>query len=153
MTGLIGLVLAASVFTTIPHATQDWSWCENAGKMFSLDLAISGCTAVIRFGREPQNNLSIAFYNRANAHYDKGNFDSAIADYNEAIQQDPGNAWAFSNRGRAFAAKGDSDRAIADYNEAIRLAPNRGITFSNRADGSATMIAQSQTTTRRSNAD
>jgi tetratricopeptide (TPR) repeat protein len=31
----------------------------------------------------------------------KGDYDHAIADYNEAIQLDPNNALAFCNRGRA----------------------------------------------------
>jgi tetratricopeptide (TPR) repeat protein len=136
MTGIvIGVVFAAaSALTPAPQFTQDWVWCANTGHVFSLDLSISGCTAVIRFGREPPHNLSIAFQNRANAHFGKGDFDSAIADYNEAIRHDAENAWAFGNRGKSFAAKGDMDRAIADYDHAIRLAPNRGITFSHRAD-------------------
>jgi tetratricopeptide (TPR) repeat protein len=126
-------LLQAPVLTPAPQFTQDWVWCANSGHVFSLDLSISGCTAVIRFGREPPHNLSIAFHNRANAHFGKGDLDSAVADYDQAIQQDAGNAGAFANRGQAFAAKGDSARAIADYNEA-RLAPARASTFSHRAD-------------------
>jgi hypothetical protein len=123
---VIGMLIAAApVLTPAPRFTQDWVWCANSGHAFSLDLSISGCTAAIRFGREPPHNLSIAFHNRANAHFGKGDLNSAIADYDLAIQQDADSAGAVANRGRAFAAKGDSarayrslddlDRAIADF--------------------------------------
>src|SRR5215467_13817887 len=132
---VVGVVLAAApVLTPAPQFTQDWIWCANSGHVFSLDLSISGCSAVIQFGRELPRNLSIAFYNRANALFGKGDFDSAIADYDQAIRQDAENAGAFANRGQAFAAKGDMHRAIEDFNEAIRLAPDRGSTVSHRAD-------------------
>ncbi len=56
----------------------------------------------------------------------KHDYESAIADYNEAIRLDPKSAKAYNNRGNAYAAKGNNDRAIADYTEAIRLDPNKG---------------------------
>ena len=54
----------------------------------------------------------------------KGDNDSAIADYNEAIRLDPKISRGLSSTGAvAYMHKGDNDRAIADYNEAIRLDP------------------------------
>ena len=52
-----------------------------------------------------------------------GEYDDAIADYNEAIRLDPSNADAHRGRGNAYYSKGEYDRAISDYNEAIRLNP------------------------------
>jgi len=69
---------------------------------------------------------------RGEAHYAKGDYDGAIADFSEAIRLDPKFAIAFSGRGLAYSAKGDHDRAIADFNEAIRLDPKSRIAFYNR---------------------
>jgi tetratricopeptide (TPR) repeat protein len=71
----------------------------------------------------------------------KGDYDRAIADYNQALRIDPQNAWAYNNRGIAWRNKGDYDRAIADYNQALRIDPqnawaynNRGIARRNKGD-------------------
>ena len=62
----------------------------------------------------------------------KGDYERAIADFNEAIRLDPKDAAAYRNRGFAWKSKGDYDRAIADYNEAIRLDPKFAIAYYNR---------------------
>ena len=53
----------------------------------------------------------------------KGEYDKAIADYNEAIRLDPLDAHAYYRRGVAWTLKDEYDKAIADYTEAIRLDP------------------------------
>lgn len=50
-------------------------------------------------------------------------YDKSIADFTEALPQDPKYAKAYFNRGRAYFGNGDLDRAIADFTEAIRLDP------------------------------
>ena len=45
---------------------------------------------------------------------DKGDYDRAIADFDQAIQLKPDYADAYYNRGIAYHDKGDYDRAIAD---------------------------------------
>jgi tetratricopeptide (TPR) repeat protein len=61
-----------------------------------------------------------------------GEYDKAIADYNEAIRLDPESILAFMGRGDAYTNKGDYDRALADYNEAIRLNPRSALALSDR---------------------
>jgi tetratricopeptide (TPR) repeat protein len=70
-----------------------------------------------------------------------GDYDRAVADYNEAIRLDPKSTLAFIGRGDAYTNKGDHDRALADYNEAIRLDPksalahsDRGVAYANKGD-------------------
>ncbi len=65
-----------------------------------------------------------------------GDYDRAIADYDQAIRLDPQLAAAYYNRAAAYQDKGDMDRAIADYSEAITLDPglveayyNRGVVY------------------------
>ena len=66
------------------------------------------------------------------AYYDKGNFDRAIADFNDAIRVDPECAPAYNNRGVAFYDKGDFDRAIADCSDAIQLDPKYALAYRTR---------------------
>jgi tetratricopeptide (TPR) repeat protein len=94
------------------------------------DLQIGGCTAVIRSGRETSRNLAIAFHNCGGAYDNKGQYDRAIHDYDQAIRLDPSNANAFNNRGNTYDSKGQCDRAI-DYGQAIRLDPTADV-FNNR---------------------
>jgi len=63
---------------------------------------------------------------------DKGDYDRAIQNYDEAIRLDPKSADAFAGRGSAYLLKGDYDRAIQDYNEAIRLNPKSASAFNGR---------------------
>ena len=77
----------------------------------------------------------------AYAYAKKGEFDKAIADYNEAIRLDPKHATTYYNRGLTYGKKGDHDKAIADFTEAIRLNPkdaeayySRGCTYGEKGD-------------------
>jgi tetratricopeptide (TPR) repeat protein len=95
--------------------------------------SLSGC------GSDPQD--ASAYYNRGNAWSRKGDYDRAIADFNEAIRLDPQDASAYYNRGNAWSKKGEHDRAIADFTEAIRFDArkaeayyNRGLAWSRKGD-------------------
>jgi TIR domain/Tetratricopeptide repeat len=63
-------------------------------------------------------------FEQGNAAVDSGNYDRAIADFNEAIRLNPSYALALGNRGLVYAKKDSYDRAIADFDEAIRLCLN-----------------------------
>ena len=53
----------------------------------------------------------------------KGEYDSAIAEYTEAVRLNPRDAVAFYSRGFAYHYKTDRDRAFADYKTALELKP------------------------------
>ncbi len=57
---------------------------------------------------------------RGNAFVARGEYDRAIADYDEAIRFSPDFAATFINRSLAYLDKGDYDRSIADSDQAIR---------------------------------
>jgi len=83
------------------------------------------------------NPKSAQDYNERSAtDMQKGDYDKAIADCDEAIRLDPQLAAAYNNRGSAYLWKRDYDKAIADCDLAIRLNPkdarahtNRGIAY------------------------
>ncbi len=66
-------------------------------------------------------------------------YDSAFADYNQALKLDPNDAGAYNNRIVAYSDLKDYDSAIADYNQALKLDPNdadaynsRGLAYKNK---------------------
>lgn len=63
----------------------------------------------------------------------KGDYDLAIAAYDEAIGLDPNSAYLFEARGDAYRSKGAYHSAILNYNEAIRLNPREAGYFIARA--------------------
>jgi len=66
----------------------------------------------------------MAYYNRAYAYNEKGEYDLAIADCNRAIELDPNLAVAYYNRGLAYKEQGKKAEAIADFEKFITLTTN-----------------------------
>ena len=69
---------------------------------------------------------------RGTAYSNKGQTDSALADYTEAIRLDPDFAQAYYERGIVHFERGNTDEALADYTEAIRLNPGFANAYFNR---------------------
>ena len=64
--------------------------------------------------------------------YQKGRYEDAIKDYDQAIILNPQYADAYNNRGNAKNNLGDHNAAVADYNEAILLNPKGAAAYNNR---------------------
>jgi tetratricopeptide (TPR) repeat protein len=104
---------------------------QDCNQAVDLDRQIAGCTRAIAF--PPARNIrGFLLYNRGSAWNSKGEFDRAIADFDEAIRLDPKVQFTQEGRGSAWAAKGEYDRAIADYTEAIRLRPTNEGAYNDR---------------------
>jgi tetratricopeptide (TPR) repeat protein len=74
-------------------------------------------------------NAVSEFISRGNARLEKSEYDSAIADFSEAIRLAPNHAAAYFFRGVSYFDKGEYDSAIADLSEAIRLDPKDGAAY------------------------
>ena len=76
----------------------------------------------------------VALYNlRGSAYYDKGEYDIAIADFNDALRTDsPQGGIVYHNRGNAWRGKGDYAKAIADYDASIKFDPKAVFSYQNR---------------------
>jgi len=79
---------------------------------------------------------AIDYNNRGLMYFYSGDIESAIADYNWAIELNPQLAQAYNNRGNSYAAQGLLVEAMLDYEMAIDLNPfnvraliNQGITL------------------------
>ena len=69
---------------------------------------------------------------RAQAFQKKGELEKAIANYTEAIRQDPNWAVLYINRGGIYADKGDLGRAMDDYHMAIKIDSRSYLALTNR---------------------
>ena len=128
----VGIFLSAGTLLVAASAAaapaDDGQTCAKA----SGDVAIAACTRAIASGRYKGGDLAILHRNRGDGYNNKGDYDRAIADFNETIRLDPKDVHAYNNRGNAYQHKRDHDRAIADYNEVIRMNPKHAEAFNNR---------------------
>lgn len=102
-----------------------WRTCTGNPDI-AWEQQIKSCTALIESKAEAEENVAIAFYNRALAYENKNDDARAIADYSESIKLNPKDADAFFQRGLCKARTGDKVGADADLAEAKRLNPNIG---------------------------
>lgn len=114
----------------VKNGSGDWFWVTYSGKAGTVKGWINRSDvlplsqALDFFNEELRGNpKSWAYTGRGMISDEKGDHDSAISDYNEAIRLDPTGSDAYHDRGLAWEQKGDYDKAISDYNEAIRRNP------------------------------
>src|ERR1017187_5838324 len=132
--GAIALAAIAGVASSAAHAQtkQEFNWCIGEGNPTPAQK-ITGCTAVIQAGKLKGKRLAFTFSNRGVAYYERGEYDRAIQDFEQAIALNPKYALAFNNRCAAYHDKGEYDRAIQDCNQAIKLNPNHAGAYYNRS--------------------
>ncbi len=75
---------------------------------------------------------AVKFFQRGLDKARRGDYQGALADYNQALQLDPNLATVYNNRGLARASSGDISGALADYNQAIQLNFNFAAPYNNR---------------------
>lgn len=73
-----------------------------------------------------------------------GEYESAIADYDMAIQLRPDYAIAYNDRGGVKGKLGEYDAAITDYDEAIRLNPDYAMAYYNRGNAKTNLARVSE---------
>lgn len=120
-------IIALKVFSGAQLATIHFWRAVGWNKKGDYIKVIADATEAIRL--KPAQ----AIYNlRGSAYFDKGEYDIAIADFNDAIRSGPPNSTIYHNRGNAWRGKGDYTKAVADYDQAIRLDPASTFSWQNR---------------------
>lgn len=74
-----------------------------------------------------------AYSQRGTVHYERGNWDAAIADYSAAIKLDPKNGEAFNNRAWTYYRAGRPSEALADADTAVRMLGTEAYVWDTRA--------------------
>jgi Flp pilus assembly protein TadD len=87
--------------------------------------------ALSRHALEVTENNWLAHLNLGSALDEKGQFDEAIREFQEAVRLKSGYAQAHNNLGVALVRKGQIDEGISQYQEAIRLKPDYALAHSN----------------------
>lgn len=87
---------------------------------------------------ETDNLTYLDHFNLAYAAVEKGDQETAIAEYTNAIEKDPNRPVAYNNLGNCYQRKGEDTQAIQYYNKSIELDlkyalpyNNRGISYAN----------------------
>ncbi|NPU12370.1 tetratricopeptide repeat protein [Bradyrhizobium sp. 83002] len=120
-------IIALKVFSGSQLATIYFWRAVGWNKKGDYARVISDATEALRL--QPAQ----AIYNlRGSAYYDKGEYEIAIADFNDAIKNGPPSGTLFHNRGNAHRGAGDFAKAIADYDQAIKLTPKSALSWQNR---------------------
>ncbi len=91
---------------------------------------------------EKNRNLFYAYIGRGDVEYVLGNMQSAITDYDKAVEiipkftikSDPNFAWVYISRGNAKYKLDDNQGSIADYDKAIGINPNYDAAYNNRGN-------------------
>jgi tetratricopeptide (TPR) repeat protein len=91
------------------------------------DLILT-CDKALRI--EPTDSL--AYHNRAVAHFRLGQYQEAINDFTEAIKHNGKDATAYYNRAITYGMLGNHEKAIEDGIKAIELNPEDGSAYANR---------------------
>ncbi len=124
---------AIDYFTTQIRANpNDHTWYICRGKGSSRNNRYISPSNLLGF-QASAADWNAYFLPGPNVWSDKGEYDIAIADFNEAIRLDPSDEVAWLDRGHAWRLKKEYDKAIADYGEAIRLDPKDAMAYNGRA--------------------
>ena len=113
----LGVAAAVSVAVVVQPASADDSGtcrCDTG------DEAIAARSRVL--AHNPKD--AVAYNDRGDAYFNKGEFDRAVADSDPDVLLDPKFARACNNRGEVYEARNDPDRALADFDQALKLDPS-----------------------------
>jgi tetratricopeptide (TPR) repeat protein len=105
-TAAVGLVTTSS----LAGMAQDISDCNAADRKTSA----AACTRVLNSGRLWDNQVYIGYYNRAWSHFNAGDDDKALADFDKSIARKPDFADSYLSRAEVQQERGALDRSRAD---------------------------------------
>jgi tetratricopeptide (TPR) repeat protein len=125
-------------------ARGDWNACT----VIDPEQSLRGCRSVLGTGAKGPAGEAGARLSDGLALAWRGEWDKAIAAFDQAIALKPKFAFAYLNRGLAYQREGDAARAAADLDLAIKYAPYAARGYYNRS-----VLRREQDNQRGANAD
>jgi tetratricopeptide (TPR) repeat protein len=114
---------------------KNGSWADmKTGIRVSITGHSDVADTVEFFASTGSHQNATAINQRGIAKQDKGDWDGAMADYNEAIRLDPKYYAPYDNRGNVKRQKGDLNGAMVDIDQAIRLNPKNALAYNDRGN-------------------
>ena len=128
---LLICVLLLLVTAALPIYAQDSDevFCGGTGVGADYAAIVEACDEWLEF-----NPLDVdAYFTRAYAENELGNYEDAILDYSKVLFMSPKYSAAFNNRGYAYDLLGLEEMAIVDYTRALLTDPDYSLALLNRA--------------------
>lgn len=124
-------IMVGSTGVASAQSRQETEWCggrdaASPNGRASPEQQIRGCTAEIQSGKHKGAVLAAALNNRGVGYSNKGDYERAIQDFDQALRLTPNDALVLYNRGKAKLKKGDKAGGEADQAAARRINPNIG---------------------------
>jgi tetratricopeptide (TPR) repeat protein len=117
---LVSVLVAVSVAAQV--SAQERGPEKDCAAVGDWARAIANCTALLEApGNLTDKERAYAYAGRASSHLHRGEIDSAVQDFNEAIKLEPTLTFAHYQIGLAYFRMNDLDKAIAAFTEAINL--------------------------------
>jgi tetratricopeptide (TPR) repeat protein len=124
---LAGLLASAPAWAENPL----WDQCRDVNNPDTADESLAACNRLLDDRSEAKNHAMV-LRNRCGIYYTKNDYESALADCNQALRMEPNSAIGYNRRGLIWYRQDDYDRAIEDFNRAIRLDANFAYAYFNR---------------------
>jgi len=133
---------SGAVPTVSEGVAYDTVLADSAGRQHAQEWSANGYQqlkmgqhqeAVQEFTRAIEADpSSVAYTGRALAYTCLGDLEKAVADYDRAIELEPGQAEAYHDRGTLHERLGDYQRALNDYDRAVELDDSLAIAYCGR---------------------
>lgn len=124
-------VLALFCSPISPARADTEADCHQARDLVRVVGARSTLISSGQFG-EASDEMLAAYFNRALAYYELGNFAEAVGDYSLVLLYEPDDGDALNNRGTAHFRLAQYELAIADFDEVLRRTPRDVYALVNR---------------------
>ncbi len=110
-----------AVAALVSHANAQYSpevtKCMNDPQQVTPDVMIDTCNALVKSGQWSGKNAAWIYNNLGKGYFLKGDYQSALTNYNQALSLDPSDAYAYCGRGltknKITPGSGDDDIAQA----------------------------------------
>jgi tetratricopeptide (TPR) repeat protein len=139
------IVVTGSLVRANPYAVRgNWNACT----VIDPEQSLRGCKSALGLGAKGPAGEAGTRLSDGLALAWRGEWDKAIAAFDQAIALKPKFAFAYLNRGLAYQREGDAARAAADLDLAIKYAPYAARGYYNRS-----VLRREQGNQRGANAD